>query len=427
MAGRIFCAGASSDARPEEKTPSRSAMPLTQPSDENRADFRSFVVGGGCRVGGRLTVEALNPHNSLARTSLRTRYCCPRALGSTRSKQKSPRRRPPMHMSAGFGQPGSTVMGWCGVRRSVPSLAPEDGHERNQASNGFLGSISTAPCPIRFRQYTGSDSISERKRQAIGCGRRFPCSHDRTVLTLTPRNRARTAWLAPSSSRTRLTSPDRRDARCRWYPVGADRQPLALEPFSPQDHGCLLDGGNNLRASGETVSGTPHDLSPARPHPCFRFRTLHILAPLNQSPGPLNKPAKFRITLVQSTTRCSGMAVPESLIFLSLAAIIPCQAGSISEGQPCISSVPTAEERRASDWVGNRYNAGKAVRQRPCRRGAGAGRGSPWERPRPARLAAPVSTNNASDLRVRLLESRESDRRAANRSKGRLSHLRPPW
>ena len=38
----------------------------------------------------------------------------------------------------------------------------------DQSSDRFSGSPSAAPWPIRCRQYGGSDSISERKRHAIG-------------------------------------------------------------------------------------------------------------------------------------------------------------------------------------------------------------------------------------------------------------------
>ena len=39
-----------------------------------------------------------------------------------------------------------------------------------------------------------------------GAGQLIPCSQARTVLTETPRNFAKTAWLAWSSSRVRFTS-----------------------------------------------------------------------------------------------------------------------------------------------------------------------------------------------------------------------------
>ena len=51
-------------------------------------------IGGWCRVGGRLNNGASSPRVSLARMSLRTRYCCPRLSGSTRSRM-SPQRHPP--------------------------------------------------------------------------------------------------------------------------------------------------------------------------------------------------------------------------------------------------------------------------------------------------------------------------------------------
>ena len=57
------------------------------------------MVGGGCRVGGRFFNGASSPRVSLARTSLRTRYCCPRLLGSTWSRM-SPSRRPPAPLPA---------------------------------------------------------------------------------------------------------------------------------------------------------------------------------------------------------------------------------------------------------------------------------------------------------------------------------------
>src|SRR5271157_2195491 len=74
------------------------------------------MVGGGCRVGGRFFNGASSPRVSLARTSLRTRYCCPRLLGSTWSRM-SPSRRPPAHASCC----GQFVQRSFGVPRSVPS------------------------------------------------------------------------------------------------------------------------------------------------------------------------------------------------------------------------------------------------------------------------------------------------------------------
>jgi len=158
--------------------------------------------------------------------------------------------------------------------KPVANFLPEDGDERNQASDGFPGSISTTRCPIRFRQYTGSDSISERKRQAIGCGRRFPCSHDRTVLTLTPRNPAITAWLAPSSSRTRLTSP----AGKRAVPMAPCRY-----GSSTACSGALLSAGSRLRPRWRQRSSPP----PRDRFGCARRplsgRAASLFSPLNPS------------------------------------------------------------------------------------------------------------------------------------------------
>ena len=54
------------------------------------------------RVSGRRPTYsgASSPQLSLARMSLRTRYCCPRSSGSTRSRM-SPSRHPPTHVSGG--------------------------------------------------------------------------------------------------------------------------------------------------------------------------------------------------------------------------------------------------------------------------------------------------------------------------------------
>jgi hypothetical protein len=57
-------------------------------------------IGAWCRVGGRLKNGASSPRVSLARMSLRTRYCCPRLSGSTRSRM-SPQRHPPALVSRG--------------------------------------------------------------------------------------------------------------------------------------------------------------------------------------------------------------------------------------------------------------------------------------------------------------------------------------
>src|SRR5208283_5863391 len=70
------------------------------------------------------------------------------------------------------------------------------------------------------------------------------------------------------------------DARDRRQLIGADRQLLALQPFRPQNLGCLLNGCNDLCPGRASVSRTPRNVTLAGTRFCFPLRPLHILAPL---------------------------------------------------------------------------------------------------------------------------------------------------
>jgi hypothetical protein len=93
-----------------------------------------------------------SPRVSLARTSLRTRYCCPRPSGSTLSRM-SPSRRPPTHSSGG----------------------DRHGHQRCQSSRtGRASEVHYCWCtlPPRNRETPrrGSD-LRDHVQRPLGAGR----------------------------------------------------------------------------------------------------------------------------------------------------------------------------------------------------------------------------------------------------------------
>ena len=92
--------------------------------------------------------EAASPRVSLARTSPRTRYCCPRLSGSTWSRM-SPSRRPPTLVSGDQSCDGTTV-----CQMSVPSNGSGTTEARPPASSVpqcLLGAGGVLPPPGQFR------------------------------------------------------------------------------------------------------------------------------------------------------------------------------------------------------------------------------------------------------------------------------------
>ncbi len=84
--------------------------------------------------------------------------------------------------------------------REERSSAEQSGFCREVAHNGLR---ILRHATRRFRQCAGSVSISDNSRHASELGWRSPCSHDRTVDGLTPREAANAAWLIGSIFRTR--------------------------------------------------------------------------------------------------------------------------------------------------------------------------------------------------------------------------------
>src|SRR5208282_3741874 len=56
-----------------------------------------------------------------------------------------------------------------------------------------------------------------------------------------------------------------------------------LQPFRPQNLGCLLNGCKDLCPGRDSVSRTPRNVTLAGTRFCFPLRPLHILAPLYSS------------------------------------------------------------------------------------------------------------------------------------------------